>query len=589
MDEPRDPDFVEDDFLFSEHPNPQWARKDWMSLDGTWKVERDGKVQAVRVPFPVGSEESGADFPDSGLFVYSRSFELPAAAAGRSCLLRIGACDYETTVLVNGREAGRHVGGYASFALDITSLVGVGANELVFRVRDSHSPYQVRGKQTFLRKPFMVWYGGVSGPWQSVWLEFTGPLYVERASAVVDFDADALRIEAFVSGSGRPAAEPLGLALEIGEESGRRFQFEARFEDGVFRCSVPLGTLGFRPWSPENPILYRLRYILQSGRAESDAVESYFGVRRIRAQGGRVVLNGEPVFLRMALVQGYYPGGVYTPKGHGRERDDILALKRMDFNGARIHQKIESPYFLYLCDRLGLLVTFEMPSFYLPSRTGFRAYESELREILRRDAGHPSGIAWVLFNETWGVWGLYGRRSPTRRFVRDMVDLVRREDPTRLVIDNSGWEHLDTDVADVHHYLNTAARARRAYDGFREKEAQLLRGASGWRAFLFYLLNKIGTDTRPVFLDVESEEAASERGAPWILSEYGGFGWYRSGEGGSVADKIETYTRDAVDSGLFGGYCLTQLYDVGAETNGLLSFGREPKVPEDRMRTINGG
>ncbi|TXT43285.1 MAG: hypothetical protein FD137_1878 [Spirochaetes bacterium] len=72
-----------------------------------------------------------------------------------------------------------------------------------------------------------------------------------------------------------------------------------------------------------------------------------------------------------------------------------------------------------------------------------------------------------------------------------------------------------------------------------------------------------------------------------MLSEYGGFGWYRVSEEGSVEDRIEQYTLDAAKAGIFMGYCLTQLYDVGKETNGLLDFLRKPKVDGDRIGSIN--
>jgi hypothetical protein len=262
-------------------------------------------------------------------------------------------------------------------------------------------------------------------------------------------------------------------------------------------------------------------------------------------------------------------------------------MKAMGFNGARIHQKIESPYFHYLCDRLGVLTTYEMPSFYWPTKRAFASYENELREVIRRDAMHPSCIAWVLFNETWGIWGVYGKRSGTRRFVERMLALVREADPTRLVIDNSGWEHVDTDIVDFHHYLNTAELARDLYRKMRKRDPETLRGFSLAGMLAFHLPGRVGTMTRSIFLDREAENRAQASGAPWFLSEYGGFGWYDSGDGGLVEDRIERYTRDIVATGLFCGYCLTQLYDVGGETNGLLDFERNPKVDFSWMRAIN--
>jgi hypothetical protein len=75
---------------------------------------------------------------------------------------------------------------------------------------------------------------------------------------------------------------------------------------------------------------------------------------------------------------------------------------------------------------------------------------------------------------------------------------------------------------------------------------------------------------------------------PLFLSEYGGFGWYDTERKDAVIESIEEYTRDIVESGLFCGYCYTQLYDVGAEVNGLLSFDRKFKVNAERVKAANG-
>jgi hypothetical protein len=225
-----------------------------------------------------------------------------------------------------------------------------------------------------------------------------------------------------------------------------------------------------------------------------------------------------------------------------------------------------------------------MPSFYLPSRKAFAAYKSELEELIERDSMHPSCIMRILFNETWGIWGIYNPRSKTRRFVLDMIEFVKRMDPTRPVIDNSGWEHVHTDIVDVHHYLRTSALAREFYDRIRRNDKDTLFGVSAWRVLVFYLHNQISTTTRSLFIDAGAEKGV--RDVPFLLSEYGGFGWYDT-EGVDTIGNIERYTRDIVDVGLFCGYCYTQLYDVGNEINGLLSFNREPKVDVGRVKAAN--
>lgn len=596
MNEINDPEFRDDPLIYASHPDPAWARRNWLSLDGVWKIRRGGREEEIRVPFPIGSEASGVDFPDSGSFVYSRSFDYPGLDRGKRYELHIGACDYEAEVFLNGRRLGAHRGGYASFSFDVTEALKASDNRVEVRVRDSHSAKQARGKQTFRKKAWFVWYEGIAGIWQPVWIEETGSSFVESARLASDFQARRVEARVVARSAAQGAAQDrdpsLRLEARVSAPSGASYRFDAapREADGSFRVGFSFDEVGGRLWSPEDPSLYAIEYRLFRGDELCDVVESYFGLRSVAARGASIELNGKPVFLRMALVQGYYPGGVYTPLSSGAMERDIESLKRMGFNGARIHEKIESPYFHYLCDRMGLLCSCEMPSFYLPSKAGFKAYEGELREIIARDSMHPSCIFWILFNETWGVWGIYRRGSRTRRFVESMLALVRAEDPGRPVIENSGWEHFDTDIVDFHHYLGTAALAKDLYARLAARDEKLLHGFSLRGVLDFYLHDRVATGTRTVYLERIAGEADSVGRAeakPLFLSEYGGFGWYSISEKGSTIEKIETYTRDIVDSGIFCGYCLTQLYDVGGEVNGLLGFDRKPKMDLDRLKEIN--
>jgi beta-galactosidase/beta-glucuronidase len=589
---------VSDTYIFEEHPDPSWARRNWISLDGIWKIRHKGSEVDIHVPFPVGSETSGVDFRDSGTFVYARSFELRNFDSEKCAILHIGASDYETIVSVNGVEMGRHTGGYASFSRDISKAAKNGENSLEITVRDSHSPFQVRGKQTFLCNPFLVWYAGISGIWQNVWLEVMDKRHLQQVDLKPDFG------RAVLEGSAKLAIPPsameskktaefpkeyreLSLDIEITCpcKTKKIIQADSPDESGAFNFIIPFSEIGPEIWSDEHPNLYGVRYHLRDGNSEIDIVESYFGLRSIELERNGFKINGARVYLRMVLDQGYYPGGVYTPTDRSILETDIRSIKAMGFNGARIHEKAESPYFHYLCDKLGLYTSFEMPSFYLPSKRAFAAYESELKELIVRDSTHPSCIVRMLFNETWGIWGIYGKHSKTRKFVLRMIDLTKEMDPTRPVIDNSGWEHLRTDIVDFHHYLRTASLARDTYRRIMEADENTLHGFSIRRVLAFYLRNQISTKTRSLFL--EQDTTTDHRSMPLFLSEYGGFGWYDTENKTSIIENIEEYTRDIIDSRLFCGYCYTQLYDVGAEVNGLLTFKREPKVNIDQLRAVN--
>ena len=625
--------------LYADHPDPSWARRSWIPLDGTWDFSRlprgwkyrglgtgenssadirpgndrgatsenhdarercEHHTEKIQVPFPVGSELSGVKSKDRGCWSYSRSFTLPDKPDSR-WILHVGACDYEARVYVNGLALSGHRGGYSSFSVDISDACKVGDNSLEIVVRDSRSPFQLRGKQSFLPVPFLVWYSGCSGIWQSVWIEETGGSRLAGARLDQDFALSRVRGRAWLDSGTWNAESGLGgrrddarraagsrLCLEIilrsPDGSATRLRAAGPDREGVFSFEFGFDAVGGALWSPENPVLHPIIYRLLRGSEVLDQVESYFGLRKIGLREGDFLLNDRPLLLRLVLIQGYYPGGSYAAPDKALMEQDILAAKAMGFNGARIHQKVESPYFQYLCDKLGFLTSCEMPSFYLPSRRAFGDYEAELRSIIARDMAHPSCVLRILFNETWGIWGIYRRGSKTRRFVLGMTALARALDPTRPVIDNSGWEHLGGDILDIHHYLKNPSLARALYEALKRRDPAVLQDFSIPKVLAFNLFYQVAAKTRSLFLDRD----ARIDGRPLLLSEYGGFGWYRSEGNAEATELIGEYTKDALDSGLFCGYCYTQLYDVGSETNGLLAADRKPKVDMGAMREING-
>jgi len=610
--------------IYSEHPDPSWARKSWISLDGIWNFSRlcrrwtrrwlggalastdsdntrDRPKEQIRVPFPIGSEASGVISKDKGIWLYSRTFFLPDKP-GRRWILHVGACDYETRVFVNGKEVAGHRGGYSSFAVDMNKACTPGENLLEILVRDSRNPFQVRGKQSFLPVPFLVWYTGCSGIWQSVWIEETGEQRLAKARLEPDFDNELVRGRAWQdtdaqklddwpgeegeSAEAMPSSEtPIRLEVCLRHPDGSQTGLTASGPDreGSFFFEFGFDAVGGASWSPENPILHPIIYRLLRGNEVLDQVESYFGLRKIGLKGGEFLLNDRALLLRLVLIQGYYPGTSYAAPSREALEKDILAAKAMGFNGARIHQKVESPYFQYLCDKLGFIASFEMPSFYLPSRRAFEDYEAELRSLIARDMAHPSCVLRILFNETWGIWGIYGLKSRTRRFVLEMTSLAKALDPTRPVIDNSGWEHLGGDIIDIHHYLKSTSLARAFYEALGRQDPAVLHNLSVPKVLAFNLLYQVATKTRSLFVDRDARIGEE----PLFLSEYGGFGWYESEGKADTIELIKGYTKDALDSGLFCGYCYTQLYDVGAETNGLLSADRKPKVDIVKIREIN--
>ena len=436
-----------------EYPRPQMVRDEWMNLNGLWDLAIAPKEAAkpevfpkqILIPFPVESALSGVMRPvsESDQLWYRRSFSIPKAWIGERVLLHFGAVDFETTIWVNGLEMGRHRGGYDGFSFDITdALKARGTNELIVSAYDpTDAGTQPRGKQ--VRKPGGIWYTATSGIWQTVWLEPVKAARINELKITPDLDNSAVTVRA-------------STPLLLGE-----YVVEVRVRDRgatVAKASEPAGhdvTLKIprpKPWSPEDPFLYDLDIALKLGSHTLDHVESYFGLRKISlgkdAKGfTRLCLNNQPYFQFGPLDQGFWPDGLYTAPTDKALRFDIETTKKLGFNLARKHVKIEPDRWYYWCDKLGLLVWQDMPSGdkYIranaPDITRSPAsateFDSELVALIQGRRNHPCIVMWVPFNEGWG-------QSDTT----NVVERIRKLDPTRLVNSASGW--ADRGVGDVH-------------------------------------------------------------------------------------------------------------------------------------------
>jgi hypothetical protein len=249
------------------------------------------------------------------------------------------------------------------------------------------------------------------------------------------------------------------------------------------------------------------------GRGPSaDTVHTYFGLRTV-SKGiwedkpyEYVLLNGEPVYVRGALDQAFHPDGIHAYPSDEVIRGDVQAAKALGLNLLRCHIKINEPRYYYWCDRLGVLVMYDFPSASIYTPKARANWEHTFRAALERDYSHPSIIAWILFNETWG---LEEHRTPASwRWVKEMFYLAKSLDRTRLVEDNSAnlYDHVDTDINTWHFYIGDYDRARRHV----ERVVQQTHPGSSFN----YVSN--------VYRHISESQEYTQRTQPLLNSEYGG-------------------------------------------------------------------
>jgi len=570
-----------------EYPRPTFVREDWTNLNGPWEFEFDDADRGIAerwfenrkfsrtivVPFTFESRLSGiADKSVHQVVWYRRKFRLPDAYRGRRIILNFGAVDYKATVWINGELICEHQGGYTPFSCDITESLKPD-NTLVVRAQDTVSKGQPRGKQYWQPEPQGIYYTRATGIWQTVWIEPVSPFYLNYVRFYPDVKSSRVKVVVGVSGRNDSTQIRARFTLTNDAADGEQAA-ETRLPTVSDETTFDVWLKDPKLWSPDEPHLYNVILELQENGKIHDRVLAYFGMRNIATENGRLLLNGRPCPLRFVLDQGYYPDGVYTAPNDEALRRDVELVKELGFNGVRKHQKIEDPRYYYWCDKLGLLVWAEMADAFEFNQTSMANFAREWPHVIRANFNHPSIITWVPFNEGRGIEGVHSEDRP-QEFVGHIAAYTRSIDPTRLVVDNSGWSHVDTDIIDLHEY---------------SQDPQFLRK----------LLAKVSPTSPGLPLCSHNMPAMAEgfgyRGQPVIISEYGGIALepdtgreYAQGarDPADLVARFRHLTEAITANKAIAGYCYTQLYDVEQEVNGLLTFDRRPKAQMKAIAAIN--
>ena len=441
--------------------------RDCRRLDGLWRFRFDpggqGATQAWwRGPLPGAREMAvpasyndlvtdAAEREHVGDVWYQRDVWVPAAWAGRRIVLRCDAAAHQGTVWAGDVQVAEHAGGYTPFEADVTGQLRCGAPvRVTIRVGNELSMETIppgvvsRGAGGRKSQRYFHDFFHYAGLHRSVWLYATPPSYVADVSVAVAFDpatgTGEVRWRAGVAGPGETWARLLAAdGTLVAEATGTA---------GVL--PVP----GARPWSPDDPYLYRL----DVGHGD-DQYPVPVGIRTVTVAGARLLLNGQPVALR-----GFGMHEDFTL--HGKGHDDARMVRDfalLEWIGANSFRTSHYPYaeeVLDYADRRGLLVIDEAPAVGLHFSLGHMgdhgartfgpggiggpaaaAHLAALRELVARDRNHPSVIAWSVANEP-------DTADPgARDYFAPLVSAVRDLDPSRPVcLANVATAPPDADV-----------------------------------------------------------------------------------------------------------------------------------------------
>lgn len=568
-----------------EYPRPDFQRENWLPLNGEWDFSFDEPIfdWKILVPFACETKLSGIhDTSFHNAVWYRRSFSLPEPMHDRQILLHFGAVDYTCRLWVNDQFIREHTGGQCGFSADITDALNAsGENVIVLEARDDPADLEMpRGKQYWKPESESIFYTRTTGIWQSVWLEAVSPMHLCSCRITPLFDERSVRFSYALSA----APQHVTLTAEItfrGKTAGT-VSVTPTSARGAFDWQIDQSALSAwnyqedLVWTPEQPNLFDVTFRILEHGCEVDAVQSYFGMRKVSIQNGQFLLNNRPYYQKLVLDQGYWPESLLTAPSDEAFIRDIELTKAMGFNGVRKHQKVEDPRYLYHADRMGLLVWGEIGAAYLYSEQYADRIYREWLDVLRRDYNHPCIVVWTPLNESWGVQEI--ETDPRQQAHSEaMVAITKSMDTTRLVVDNDGWEHTNGDLLTIHDY-SPSGEMLRAHLGSMDA-ILALRPAQ-----------------RALFVGRHAYA-----GQPILLSEFGGvkfvpgteaqhsWGYCEADSCAAFAGKLRELFDAVRACPLVDGYCYTQLTDVETEQNGLLTYDRTPKLPLETICAILNG
>jgi beta-glucuronidase len=496
------------------------STRELIRLDGLWRFALDserapapwaGEIETdLEAPVPASYNDVFADpaiRDHVGWVWYQRTVRVPRGWVGERVMLRVDAATHAGVVYVGDTKVAEHEGGYTPFEADITDLAPAGGevritigvnneltNETIPPGTISTTPAG-RRKQSY-RHDFYN-YAGLA---RSVILYSVPPTRVTDVTVTTDLDGADGTVDYRVETSG-----PADVRVVLSDAHNA----EVAVADGASgRITVADAEL----WRPGRGYLYTLRVEAREGGEVVDVYELPIGIRSIRVEGARFLINGEPFYFR-----GF--GKHEDSAFRGRGFDNVVMVhdfSLMDWIGANSFRTSHYPYaeeFLEYADRHGIVVIDETaavglnlgigggfhggvsePAF---SPTMFNdatqaAHAQGIRELIDRDKNHPSVVMWSIANEPESV------EDGAREYFQPLVALARELDPSRP--------------------LSYANEYRGSFDN--DRLADLFDVICLNRYYGWYI-DTADLDTAALKLEAELRGWESTHGKPIIITEYG--------------------------------------------------------------------
>lgn len=410
------------------------------NFNGGWEFRRlpAQEWEKVTLPHTAKIEPRIVNDQWQGDAEYRKRFPADNAWRGKRVWLRFEAAMNVAEVRLNGRLLTKHLGGYLPFVVDLSERLRFGEDNEITVALDNRDN-KITGPKPMATLDFNM-YGGL---YRDATLLIKEPLHItdeimagKKAGGGVFVTYPQVskeRAEIFIR---TDVANPEKVAFRIAHTlwHGKQRVARGNSTDGH---DVTLTVTNPRLWSPRTPNLYQLVTTLESNGKVTDERVTRIGIRRIGFAGNRILINGEPQFLRGVNRHQEYPyvGYAISPAADYR---DAKRIKEAGFDFVRLSHYPHSPDFMAAADELGLALLNSILGwqFYNEDPAFRRQILQTCRDLVRRDRNHPSVIAWECsLNES----------AMPKPFVKELHDIVHEEYPGDQAF-SAGWQNDGYDI-----------------------------------------------------------------------------------------------------------------------------------------------
>ncbi len=437
-----------------------------------WQKEISDNAVPTAVPSII--QETFPEYHGTA-FYWCRFTPIINKAENDRLILCFSAVDYKAEVFLNGEYIGEHETGETPFCFDVTENICLDSENLLSVRVVNPTLDDIDGLNMVnipnRNKAFRNTAGSCTnhgGLWGNVELLSLPAVYIEDVFLVGDIHSGELKAKVYCNNTLPDDAE-ITLSVNVysrygtnGKVVGEKKSFSVN--SGNSENEIILTVPDFKLWDTDNPYLYRVEIEIMSEFGTHSKIES-FGFREFLIKDGYFFLNGKKIFLKSSHTGNAFPVGQGYPAIKEQIRKDMVMAKAYGFNMVRAISGMLRTEQIEVCDEIGLMVYEECLAawnlgvgFFLPGagldRVGDEAkmierFDKNTVEMIKRDRNHPCITIWGLLNEMRGCY-------PATKRAKEFLLILRKYDPTRLVLIDSGrWDEYGDTASGSNPYSET--------------------------------------------------------------------------------------------------------------------------------------